>query len=68
MLMSFALYVCFFSRPTAVNLADAALKLKQVIAKALAIATEPKSIFKVTRRFVVAKGFLCFLPDTLIWT
>ncbi|CAA0358808.1 Methylthioribose-1-phosphate isomerase [Arabidopsis thaliana] len=34
------------SRPTAVNLADAALKLKHVIAKALATATEPKSIFK----------------------
>ncbi|ESQ36911.1 hypothetical protein EUTSA_v10002579mg [Eutrema salsugineum] len=35
------------SRPTAVNLADAALKLKQVIAKALATTTiEPKSIFK----------------------
>ncbi|VYS52129.1 unnamed protein product [Arabidopsis thaliana] len=34
------------SRPTAVNLADAALKLKHVIAKALATATEAKSIFK----------------------
>ncbi|KAL1224946.1 Methylthioribose-1-phosphate isomerase [Cardamine amara subsp. amara] len=34
------------SRPTAVNLADASLKLKQVIAKALVTATEPKSIFK----------------------
>ncbi|KFK39882.1 hypothetical protein AALP_AA3G300900 [Arabis alpina] len=34
------------SRPTAVNLADAALKLKQVIANALATAIEPKSIFK----------------------
>ncbi|CAD5318198.1 unnamed protein product [Arabidopsis thaliana] len=34
------------NRPTAVNLADAALKLKHVIAKALATATEPKSIFK----------------------
>ncbi|CAF2158080.1 unnamed protein product [Brassica rapa] len=35
------------SRPTAVNLADAALKLKQVIANALASsAAEPNSIFK----------------------
>lgn len=51
--MSFAFYVCFFSRPTAVNLADAALKLKHVIAKALATATEAKSIFKVSRSFVI---------------
>ncbi|CAN8270646.1 unnamed protein product [Cochlearia groenlandica] len=34
------------SRPTAVNLADAAIKLKQVISMALSTSTEPNSIFK----------------------
>lgn len=37
----------FFSRPTAVNLSDAATKLKEVISKAVATASEASSVFQV---------------------
>ena len=39
--------MCLFSRPTAVNLSDAATKLKQIAAKIAATASEYKSVFEV---------------------
>lgn len=41
--------ILFFlsSRPTAVNLSDSAVKLKEVISKAAAIAKEANSVFQV---------------------
>lgn len=38
---------CFFSRPTAVNLSDAATKLKQIAAEVAATTSESKSVFEV---------------------
>lgn len=37
----------FFSRPTAVNLSDAAMKLKDIVTKAAATASETSSVFQV---------------------
>lgn len=37
----------FFSRPTAVNLSDAATKLKEVASKATAAASDSGSVFQV---------------------
>lgn len=42
-------YVFFliFSRPTAVNLGDAAIKLKEIVSRAAAISSEASSVFQV---------------------
>lgn len=44
---------CFSSRPTAVNLSDAATKLKEVIAKAAASASDAHTVFQVVTIFCV---------------
>lgn len=43
----------FFSRPTAVNLSDAATKLKEVASKAAATTSEARSVFQVLLRFII---------------
>lgn len=40
---------CFFSRPTAVNLSDAAKKLKEVILDIAKAASDARSIFEVIK-------------------
>lgn len=50
---------CFFSRPTAVNLSDAATKLKEVILNAATTTSEAQSIFQVVNihcLYIVDKG------------
>lgn len=44
-------FSCVFSRPTAVNLSDAATKLKETISKAAATASEPKNVFQVAYKY-----------------
>jgi len=51
-----------YSRPTAVNLSDAATKLKEVITKAASTSSEAKAVFqveKISAIFCAACMFCC---------
>lgn len=49
------------SRPTAVNLSDAAVKLKEVIKKAATTAKDANSVFQVVTLSCLANTHLCYL-------